>query len=241
MTGVAFPDTWHLQMCSTLYGTCQAARRTQLAWAAYAASSNVSPEICVRTSFMPVGSLSNVLGVSTAAPTVRSCLSGECRAYGYEGTGKWEWGKGRSGNRREWERGLSRNRLKWDPRALVGFHPSALGSVPALCSLDLRMPRTPKRAPSVLSGPSRRAIACEIRRVLANRARDNAGDGDGARDGASECSDIALVSVSVLKFEGPRQKECASMSAQGLLKRDRVRALRNKGLFWIFSSGSDKV
>ena len=80
---------------------------------------------------------------------------------------------------------------------------------------------------------------CEIRRVLAHRARDTAGDG--ARDGARGWSDIALVSVSVLKFEGPRQKECASVSARGLVKRDRVRALCNKGLFWIFSSGSDKV
>jgi hypothetical protein len=58
-----------LQMCITLYGTCHAARRAQLAQPAYAAFSAVSSAVCARSSAVPAGSLSNVLGDSTAAPT----------------------------------------------------------------------------------------------------------------------------------------------------------------------------
>jgi hypothetical protein len=58
-----------LQMCSTLYGTCHhAVRHVQLARPAYAAFSNVSSAVCARSSAMPAGSLSSVLGDSTAAP-----------------------------------------------------------------------------------------------------------------------------------------------------------------------------
>jgi hypothetical protein len=61
--------TWHAEMCSTLYGTCHhAVRRVPLARPAYAAFSAVSSAICARSSAMPAGSLSNVLGVSTAVP-----------------------------------------------------------------------------------------------------------------------------------------------------------------------------
>jgi hypothetical protein len=59
----------HAEMCSTLYGTCRhAVRRVQLAWPAYATFSAVSSANCARSSVMPAGSLSDVLGVSTAAP-----------------------------------------------------------------------------------------------------------------------------------------------------------------------------
>jgi hypothetical protein len=58
-----------LQMCRTLYGTCRAVRRVQLAKPAYAAFSNVRSAICARSSAVPAGSLTNVFGVSTAVPT----------------------------------------------------------------------------------------------------------------------------------------------------------------------------
>ena len=67
-----------LQMCTTLYGACHVERRVQLARPAYAAFSNVSSAVCARSSATPAGSLSNVLGVSTAAP------KGEI-------VPKWEW------------------------------------------------------------------------------------------------------------------------------------------------------
>jgi hypothetical protein len=51
-----------------LHGTCHAARRVQLARPAYASFSSVSAAVCARSSAMPAGSLSNVLGVSTATP-----------------------------------------------------------------------------------------------------------------------------------------------------------------------------
>ncbi len=51
-----------------LHGTCYAARRVQLARPAYAAFSAVSSAICARSSAMPAGALSNVLGDLTAAP-----------------------------------------------------------------------------------------------------------------------------------------------------------------------------
>jgi hypothetical protein len=57
-----------LKMCRTLYGTCRAVRRVQLARPAYAAFPNVSSAICARSSAMPAGSLRNVLGVSATAP-----------------------------------------------------------------------------------------------------------------------------------------------------------------------------
>lgn len=68
--------SWHVRLArhaeinGTLYGTCRhAVRRVQLARPAYAAFSSVSSAICARSSVMPAGSLSDVLGVSTAAPT----------------------------------------------------------------------------------------------------------------------------------------------------------------------------
>ena len=108
------------------------------------------------------------------------------------------------------------------------------------------MPSAPQRAPSVLSCPSRGAVGCEIRRVLAHggrRARDEARDGArGRTEGSEECSDLALVAVSVLMFEGAWQRDCASGSAHaGLVKWDRVRALHNGGMCWTFSSESTRV
>jgi hypothetical protein len=59
----------HAEMCSTLYGTCHhAVRRVQRARPAHAAFSAVSCAVCSRSSAVPGGSLSNVLGDSTAAP-----------------------------------------------------------------------------------------------------------------------------------------------------------------------------
>ena len=56
----ALHDTWH--------DVHDAVRRVQLARPAYAAFSAVSSASCARSSAVPAGSLSNVLGVSTAAP-----------------------------------------------------------------------------------------------------------------------------------------------------------------------------
>jgi hypothetical protein len=55
---------------------------------------------------------------------------------------------------------------------------------PALCSLDVRMPRAPKRAPSMLSCPSPRAVGCKITSVLAHRGEGKDGARDNARDGS---------------------------------------------------------
>ena len=66
----ALHDTWH--------DVHDAVRRVQRARPAYAAFSAVSAAMRARSSAMPAGSLSNVLGDSTAAPT------GEI-------VPKWEW------------------------------------------------------------------------------------------------------------------------------------------------------
>jgi hypothetical protein len=133
----------HAEMCSTLYSTCHhAVRRVQRARPAYAAFS----AICSQSSAMPAGSLSDVLGVSTAAPT------GEM-------VPKWEWlwrrgnrrlGMEQSGNGREWERGLSGNEPRWE-RGVSGIPSFARASVPAPGSSDVQMPRAPKSAPTVRS------------------------------------------------------------------------------------------
>jgi hypothetical protein len=60
----------HAEMCITMYGTRHhAVQRVQHTRPAYAAFSAVSSEICARSSAMPAGSLSSVLGDSTATPT----------------------------------------------------------------------------------------------------------------------------------------------------------------------------
>ena len=53
--------------------------------------------------------------------------------------------------------------------ALVGFHPCARGSVPVLGSLDVQIPRGPKRTPTVRSSSSIRVVGCKRRTVVANR------------------------------------------------------------------------
>ncbi len=81
-----------LQMSTTLSGTCHAARRTQLAWAAYAAFSNVSSTIGARSSAAkPPGSASHSLGVSIAAQTSEivpkwKCLNGAKQEQAEVGT-----------------------------------------------------------------------------------------------------------------------------------------------------------
>jgi hypothetical protein len=59
----ALQDTWHAA------DVHDAVQHMQLARPAYAAFSSVSAAVCARSSAMPAGSLSNVLGDSTAAPT----------------------------------------------------------------------------------------------------------------------------------------------------------------------------
>ena len=87
----ALHDTWHDEH--------NAVRRVPRARPAYAAFSAVSSAICARSSAMPAGSLSSVLGISTAPPTVRSCLSGKSMA-------EWEpaWTRVRAGARPQSER-----------------------------------------------------------------------------------------------------------------------------------------
>jgi hypothetical protein len=145
---VARACTWPAEMCSTLYGTCHhAVRRVQLARPAYAAFSTVSSATCARSSAMPAGSLSSVLGVSTAAPKGEIVPKWECLWL----SGSRQVGMRQSGNRQEWKRGVSGNGPKWD-RGVSGI-PSlrTRESVPALGSSDVRMPRAPRSATTVRS------------------------------------------------------------------------------------------
>ncbi len=94
---------------------------------------------------------------------------------------------------------------------LVGFRLCTCGSMPALSILDVRMPKAPKRTPSVLSSPSHRAIGCEIRRVL---ARGGEGGKDGVRDTARDRARNAARKYGVLQY---RDCGCECACNRGLM------------------------
>ena len=137
----ALHGTWH--------DVHDAVRHVRLARPAYAALSAVSAAVCARSSAMPAGSLSDVLGDSTAAPTGEIVPKWEwlwLRENRQVGTGEREWGNvGTGGSGTDASAGMDLSGIE----ALVGFHPCPRESVPALGSSDVRVPRARKSTPSV--------------------------------------------------------------------------------------------